>query len=66
MLAAMLGTIIAMSSFQTVYATKQDVEAAKKKVSSIEKEKKKVPLISTSAFVRSAFLTSIFFVQLPV
>ena len=42
MLAAMLGTIIAMSSFQTVYATKQDVEAAKKKVSSIEEEKKKV------------------------
>jgi hypothetical protein len=41
MLAAMLGTIIAMSSFQTVYATKQDVEAAKKKVSSIEEEKKK-------------------------
>lgn len=38
----MLGTIIAMSSFQTVYATKQDVEAAKKKVSSIEEEKKKV------------------------
>ena len=42
MLAAMLGTIIAVSSFQTVYATKQDVEAAKKKVSSIEEEKKKV------------------------
>ena len=41
MMAAMLGTIIAMSSFQTVYATKQDVEAAKKKVSSIEEEKKK-------------------------
>ena len=40
MLAAMLGTIIAMSSFQTAYATKQDVEAAKKKVSSIEEEKK--------------------------
>ncbi len=42
MLAAVLGTTIAMSSFQTVYATKQDVEAAKKKVSSIEEEKKKV------------------------
>ena len=44
MLAAMLGTIIAMSSFQTVYATKQDVEAAKKKVSSIEEEKKRYRL----------------------
>ena len=44
MLAAMLGTIIAMSSFQTVYATKQDVEAAKKKVSSIEEEIKRYRL----------------------
>ena len=41
-LAALLGTAFAMSSFQTAYATKQDVEAAKKKVSSIEEEKKKV------------------------
>ena len=42
MLAAVMGTVLAMSSFQTAYATKQDVEAAKKKVSSIEEEKKKV------------------------
>ena len=40
--AALLGAAMAMSSFQTAYATKQDVEAAKKKVSSIEEEKKKV------------------------
>ena len=32
MLAAVMGTVLAMSSFQTAYATKQDVEAAKKKV----------------------------------
>lgn len=42
MLAAVLGFVLALSSFQTVYATKQDVEIAKKKVSSIEEEKKKV------------------------
>ena len=42
MLAAVLGSVLALSSFQTVYATKQDVEIAKKKVSSIEEEKKKV------------------------
>ena len=42
MLAAVMGTVLAMSSFQTAYATKQDVEAAKKKVSSIEEEKKRV------------------------
>ena len=29
MLAAVMGTVLAMSSFQTAYATKQDVEAAK-------------------------------------
>ena len=40
--AALLGAAMAVSSFQTAYATKQDVEAAKKKVSSIEEEKKKV------------------------
>ena len=28
MLAAVMGTVLAMSSFQTAYATKQDVEAA--------------------------------------
>lgn len=42
MMAAVLGSVLALSSFQTVYATKQDVEIAKKKVSSIEEEKKKV------------------------
>ncbi len=47
MLAAVMGTVLAMSSFQTAYATKQDVEAAKKKkVSSIEEEKKRYRLPS--------------------
>ena len=59
MLAAMLGTIIAMSSFQTVYATKQDVEAAKKKVSSIEEEKKKDESQDKRAKARAA-LTDLF------
>ena len=42
MLTVMLGAAMALSSFQSVYATKQDVEIAKKKVSAIEEEKKKV------------------------
>ncbi len=42
MMAGLLGAVLAMSSLQTAYATKKDVEIAKQKVSSIEEEKKKV------------------------